>query len=135
MVPSDPPPASAPAPATDPPAAPPAPASADTINQALAAVKAAFPPDSTILSDLQLTASDDNTATITILINDGASGYGSDGIAPVMQAIWDQFDALDLPQNTDISYSLASDPSSVTNVKDLSHNFAILFGPLVPDDS
>ena len=113
----------------------PAPASADTITQALETVKAAFPADSSILSDLQLTASDDTTASITIVVNDQASGFGTDGIGPIMLAIWDQFRAATIPQGTDISYCLASDPSTVTSLEDLSHSWAIVDGSMAPDSS
>jgi hypothetical protein len=142
MAASDPPPASSPAPTSTPPAsqppasqsAPPTPATADTINQALDAVKTTFPPDSTILSDLQLTASDDDTASVTVIVNDQASNYGTDGILDVLSAIWDQFASLNIPQGLDVSYCVASDPSTLYSLDDLAHNWAII-GGAAPDSS
>jgi hypothetical protein len=116
-------------------ASPPTPATADTINQALTAVKAAFPPDSTILSDLQLTASDDQTASITIVVNDSASGYGSDGIWPIISSIWDQFDSLSIPQVATIVYCIASDTTQTYACCDMVHNWAMLAGSSGTGDS
>jgi hypothetical protein len=119
------PPASGP-PASQPPASGPAPASADTINQALAAVKTTFPPDSSNLSDLQLTASDDTTASLTIVLNDPAPTTA--GMWPIVDAIWDQFNTLNIPQATVISFCWSSDPSTTYAVDDLAHDWTFVSG-------
>jgi hypothetical protein len=125
---SNPPPPSQP-PGSSPPASgpqPPPPASADTINQALAAVKAAFPPDSSSLSDIQLTASDDTTAAVTIVLNDPDPTSG--GLMPIVQELWDQFTSLTIPQVAEISFCLSSDPSTTYAFGDVGHDWTFLSG-------
>jgi hypothetical protein len=114
---SDPPPASSPSPASTPPASgPPAsgapasgntPASADTINQALDAVKTAFPPDSSVLADLRLDSNDDQVAYITMVLNDQPDAYGWSGVQPILDALLQQFQTLNIPQGTQLTYAMA----------------------------
>jgi hypothetical protein len=105
---SNPPPPSAPG--STPPGAS-TPASADTINQALDAVKAAFPAGSSALVDLRLDASDDDTASITVVITDADPCTGID-VAPIMTEIVNQFQASGIPQDPLVTLASDAPPSS-----------------------
>jgi hypothetical protein len=118
-----------------PPSAPgPPPASADTINQALTQVKAAFPPDSSILSDVQLTANDDTTASITLVINDQSDQYGATGIWPIVESTNDQFSALSISQTPVFSYCLTSDSSTTYAFSDIT-SWNVFCGGVASDGS
>jgi hypothetical protein len=112
-MPSDPPPASAPSPASAPPASNPGtpPATADTINQALDAVKQSFPADSSPLADLRLDANDDTTASVTAVLNAQPGGWMPADLDPILDAIASQFTAQNVPQTAIVSYELTGDDS------------------------
>jgi hypothetical protein len=73
-----------------------APASLDTINDALEAVKATFPAESTLLADLRVDAYDDDDVFITAVVggpHDKAYDHG-----PIDECIAEQFDAYGIGQ-------------------------------------
>jgi hypothetical protein len=88
-----------------------APASADTIQQALDAVKAAFPAGSSPLVDLRLDASDDQTASITMLLDD-AHPCASPDMQAVVDALTSQFQSLSIGQEARLSFVTDSPDSS-----------------------
>lgn len=108
-----PPPSSSPAPASAPGPTPGGqPATAETISQALASVKEAFPSASTPLVDLRLDASDDTTASITIVLVDAHQCIGAD-LQPLVDAIANAFQSQSIPQEPCLTYasSMDDDPS------------------------
>jgi hypothetical protein len=77
------------------------PASADTMNAALDAVQALYPPESTMLADLQLESFDDDSAFIVAIV--GGTGEGSYDHEPIDECISEQFNAFGIPQTPYVS--------------------------------
>jgi hypothetical protein len=117
MPPPDPP-DSSPPPASQPAGTQPAPddsaPSTDAINQAIAAVKAAFPPDSSPLADLRLDSSDNATISLVAVLSDRHEGWSPVDLDPMLEAIAEQFAAQSITQGLTISYAWLSgtDPDS-----------------------
>jgi hypothetical protein len=74
-------------------------------------VKAAFPPDSSLLQDLTLTASDDTSASLTAVLS-VLDHLSMSDLDPIVSSITDQFAALNIPQTPYVSYSAPDDPDS-----------------------
>jgi hypothetical protein len=84
------------------------PAGEDVIQQALDAVKTAFPRDSSDLYDLLLASSDDGYVAVTIVMN-GQPKYRTDQLQPIADAIGDQFQQLGIPQVLALMYQFSPD--------------------------
>jgi hypothetical protein len=71
-------------------------------------VKAALPADSTPLSDLQVTSSDDSVVAITVVLNPQPK-YASEDLQPIIDAITDQFQQASIGQATALTFQWSPD--------------------------